>query len=1132
MKSTPPSSGLRSQTSSLIGWFASNPVAANLLMLLILAGGLVGYLDVDKEVFPRLSPRQIVVGAYYPGAGPLEIEESVCVPIEEAIYDLPGVRRLNSEITEAQCTIKVGILPEYDRDQLINTLRGKIQAIPRLPKNMEKVEVTPGVRDDDDGVIWVALHGANDPLALARFGDRIQAELARIPGVNGARNYNKVPYEITIEVAAAKLRQYQLSLHQIAEAVRRASLDMPAGLVKTPAGELLLRVKGKAADAAAIGGLVLRTNPDGSRVLLGDIATIKDGLEERVTDWHHNGETAQGWEIHADHDTVEVARKVKAYVAAKQADLPEGLVLKTWWDDSEAYEERVRTLLEDGISGFALVCVVLTLFLQLRVAIWAGAGILTSVAGALWLMPVCGVSLNMLSLFGFLLAMGILVDDAIIIGESVHSRQEEAVGLRLEAEQAVGNDEPTSSMAPDASSLQPTVSSLKPNHPASSLMPQVSSLQAAILGTQAVALSVFLSVSVALVAFLPGLFLPGWSGQMMRPICVVMILTMLFSLVEALLILPAHLAHATRLKSKLSRLERLRNWLNGGLDRFVERCYRPLLRRALSWRYLVVAGFAVLILLSVALVVSGRVRQSLNPDVTKDSFWVLLTVPEDAPYSEARRLSAKVEQALFELRDEIEAGGLRPEALGRRPAVDLKPTDSSLNPAASFLQPKASSLKPQNLIVGVETIVWEHGAGLWVEFSAAGREKISVEHFIRDWRTRIGDLGRAKIDFIFKEGDQPYDIEFFISAADPAGLPAAAEAVKTKLASYAGVYDVVDSFERGKPELRLKLKPEAERMNLRLEDLAEQVRHGYFGEEVHRLQRGGSEVKVMVRHPRDERQSLDSLRALPVQLPDGVQAPLSALAEVNLVPGLAKLHRQDRQRIVKIMARVDTQKADVNAIYTAMETDAFKTLHRQFPGLSINIGQERQEEEAMTTALGRNTAIALLVIYALIAVPFRSYLKPVIFLLAAPVAWSGAVLAHWLAGLPLSMESLVGMIAASGVVVNDSLVLLDYMRENEGVGSRPKAGGKSPEADGTFSSNLQPPASSLIQEACASRFRPILLAFLTNFAGFLPTLLETSAQAQFLIPMTLSLSAGLLVGMAASLILTPVCYAILGGAKE
>jgi multidrug efflux pump subunit AcrB len=668
------------------------------------------------------------------------------------------------------------------------------------------------------------------------------------------------------------------------------------------------------------------------------------------------------------------------------------------------------------------------------------------VLGAFWLMPALDISLNMLSLFGFLLAMGILVDDAIIIGESVHSRQLENRG---------------------------------------------SPLQATIEGVREVALPVSLSVLIVLVAFLPGLFLPGWAGQLMRPICLVMILTLVFSLVEALLILPSHLVADIDAQASPSRLQRLRDRMNRGLDRFVERVYRPLLETALAWRYLTVALFIALLGICAALVLSDRVRQSVNPDVTKDSFWVSMRLPQSAPYSETQALAAQVEKALFALRDELDG-----VAQTGQPAADSV---------------AAAHANDHSVIVGVETLIWDHGAGIWLEFSAEGRRRLKVEEFIRDWRQRIGDIGRGKIDFIYKEGDVPYDIDLSLGASDPGLLLPAAEQLKKILEAFPGVYDVIDSAEPGKPEVRLALKPEAERLGLRLEQLAEQVRQGYYGEEVHRFLRGRREVKVMVRYPLEQRQSLDALKAQPVRLPNGSSVPLNDLAEIKLVQGYSRLNREDRQRVLKVQARVDPTQADVNGIYAALESDVLPRLEQAFPGLNLQIGQQRQEQEAMLAAFGKNTLIALLVIYALIAVPFKSYSKPLIFLLAAPVAWSGAVLAHWAAGLPLSMESLVGMIAASGVVVNDSLVLLDYIRQH---------------GDDDI------PVENLISAACTSRFRPILLAFLTNFAGFLPTLMETSPQAQFLIPMTLSLSAGLLIGMAASLILTPVCYAILGNSRR
>jgi len=1028
------------QHSGLLAWFASNPVAANLLMMLIFLGGLSSYSVINTEVFPQFSPPVIEIAAVYPGAGPQEIEDAVCTHIENAVFDIEGIKQLDTKILPAQCLITIKVSPEYDKHQVINTVRSRVQSIQRLPKNLEPINVILGGRENDPGIIWVALHGPTDTLTLKHYGDQLQQQLAAIPGVARATNYGAIAYEITIEVPSSKLHQYRLSLHDITEAMQKASIDLPAGLVKNPAGELLLKINGKATTIAELAALPLKIQADGTRIKLSDIATIKDGLEENLSEWHHNGENAQGWEIHADHDAVKVAQRVNDYVKKMQPQLPQGLSLKTWWDESRAYHERVSTLVEDGLSGFALVCLVLTLFLHFKVAIWASIGILTSIFGALWLMPLLDVSLNMLSLFGFLLAMGILVDDAIIIGDSIYNQQ-------------------TSN-------------------------PKQSNLSAAIKGVQLVALPVILAVLVALVAFLPGLFLSGWIGQMMRPICIIMILTLAFSLIEAMLILPAHLASSSKPVSQSSKLDDLRIRLNNRLDAFVNKYYRPFLKVAIEWRYLTITCFILLLIISSTLVISDRVRQSFQPDVIRDSFWVHLTVPEDAPYSEISELSKKVEQAFLELRNEL----------------DTKLSEQH----KSWFSTEPEKI---NAIAGLETMVFIRQAGFWTEFTTAGRQQIVVEDFIQQWRKRIGDIGRGKIDFIYKEGDVPFDLEFDLSTSNAKDLNAAAELFKNKLTAYTGVSDINDSAEFGKPEIKLNLKPDAERLGVHLGDLAEQVRHAYYGDEVHRLQRGFSEVKVIVRLPIEERRSLDSLKNLPIKLASGVFVPLDTLANIQQVKGYAQLIRQNRQRILKIQARVDPQIADVNAIYLDIEKHLLPVLQSDFNGLTIALGQSRQEQEATTDNLGRNSVLALILIYVLIAVPFQSYLKPLIFLLSAPVAWSGGVLAHWLLGLPLSMESLIGMIAASGVVINDSLVLLDTIRESD---------------------DSEQSINELINDACTSRFRPIFLAFLTNFAGFLPTLLETSPQAQFLIPMTLSLSAGLLVGMLASLVLTPVCYSIIG----
>ncbi|OAI21906.1 MULTISPECIES: efflux RND transporter permease subunit [Methylomonas] len=1011
---------------SLLAWFVANPVAANLLMALIWLGGLAGLMAVEKDVFPRFSPEQFEIVGIYPGAGPRDVETGLCIPLEEAVHDLPGIKHLDTGVFEGECQIKVSVLRGHGRETVMSAARGRIDTLTHLPAAVEKIDIREAQRDGDDGVIWVALYGEVEPLRLKALGDRIRAELSALPGVTQAVDYGRMNYEIGVEVRAASLRQYGLTLQQVATAIRRASFDLAGGTVKTPSGDLLLQVQGRARRGDAVGELVLLSLADGGVLRIRDVATVRDGLGEKVLQWRHDGLPAQGWEIHAEADAIDVAESVRKYVEQTATGLPPGVHLKTWWDDSMAFDQRIDTLLEDGLSGFVLVWLVLTLFLRARVAWWAGIGILTSVLGTLWWMQMLGLSLNMLSLFGFLLAMGILVDDAIIIGESVHSEQQK----------------------PGADPLQATVS-----------------------GVSKVAMPVLLSILIALAAFLPGLFLPGWSGEMMRPIVWVMILTLIFSLLEALLILPAHLAVPAAIDTRFERLTHWRKRLNHGLEALVSAYYRPMLQRALAWRYLVLSLFIVLLLLTGGLYAGGHVRRAMNPDISKDAFWARLSLPPGTAADETQRLAERVERELLSYRDELEKAepGYR-------------------------------------LLLGQETLIWEQEAGLWLELSEQARQRVKVDDFVREWRRRIGDLGSARLDFIVREGDVPYDIVLNLGAADPMVLQQAGTELKSRLSAYPGVYDVLDSNIPGKPELRLSLKPLGDKLGLQLADLAEQVRHAYYGVEAQRFQRSRNDVRIMVRLQADQRHSLDDLYQLPIHLPDGKQTLLAQVAEVSFQPGYAQLNRRDRQRVLEVAARVDPAQADLNAIYADLEQLVLPGLQGRFAGLKTDLGRERQEQNATLQALTRNTAIALTVIYAIIAVSFRSYALPLVFLLAAPMAWAGGVLAHALLGMPLSMESLVGMVAASGVVVNDSMVLLDYIHEHEARTTDKVA---------------------LIAEACSARFRPIFLAFMTNFAGFLPTLLETSVQAQFLVPMTLSLAAGLLFGMFASLLLTPVCYTVL-----
>ncbi len=1049
-------------SSSLLAWFAANPVAANLLTLLIFLGGTVSLLRIDKQAYPRFAPAHVTITAAYPGAGPAEVEEGVCIPIEEVVHDLSGLKQIETSALDGLCEISLQVEQDYDMKQFVSAVRARIQSLRNLPKAVERVDI------DDVGwetaAITVVLRGRADKLTLRHLAERLRDELGALPGVRRANLWNTVAYEIAVEVPAGRLRQHGLTLSEVAEAVRKSSLDLPGGELKGSAGEFQLRARSTAYDRAKLLGLVLRTYPDGTVLKLGDIAEVTDGFADQRFENLSDGEPSESIWVIPEHDLVEVAEEVKRYVEQLAPRLPAGIEVITRRDNARSFAELLDTLAFEGITGFFLVVLVLMLFLSIRVAFWAAVGVLISIFGAFWFLPAAGVTLNMLSLFGFVLAMGVLVDDAIIVSERIHELQTE--GVRLEAlgsrPQAIGK-----SAAQGYDLLDPRAYSLEPR--------ASSGLAAAIRGVSEVAIPVAVGVTIGLVAFLPGLFVPpSWATQFMKPVAVVMILTLTFSLVESLLILPAHLASESAPAGEPNYLDKLRSVLNGALAAFRARCYRPFLQTALTWRYATVALFAAALMLGGALIRGDYVKVSVEEDGSYSEFHVHLVPPIGTPYSESE---ARVKQF-----------------------VDALPkVEAELNPHPSPAMPR--------VVEGVEVVLEEADPQVYVEFTSEARQQFRLQDVVKSWYKHIGDVGDFTPDYHTPTEKELIDLEVELRAQDPAVLNAAADAVKARMATYPGIAKIGDSRKPGKPELRLNLKPAGERLGLRLKDLAEQVRHAYQGEEAQRFMRGRSEVKIQVRYPRAERQSIEDLQALPVKLSTGGQMPLGSVAEISFAPGYGGLSRADRMGVVELHVHLaDPPLLTAEAIKKDLQENFYPGLEQQFPGIELSGGEAAEEADEIMEGLKRNTLIALAVIYALIAVTFRSYLQPLLFLLAVPVAWLGVVLIHWVLGLTISFQSLVGMVAASGVVVNDSVVLLDYIQRRRDCALNP---------------------GELIAEACASRFRPIVLVALSNFAGFAPMLFETSEQAKYLVPVTVSLAAGLFFGMLATLILTPTCYAII-----
>ncbi len=1011
----------------MLAWFAANPVAANFLMILILLGGWHSLQGMVKEAYPRFAPPRIEISAEYPGAGPIEVQEGVCIPIEEAVHDLAGIKRLSSSALEGICTVDVEVEQDYSPRELASSIRARTQTIKTLPKAVEKINI--------DDVKWeypaisVVLYGNTDPLTLRHLAENVRDDLGALQGVRVSEIWNENAYEISIEIPAERLRQHGLTLPQVAEAIRQSSVDVPGGVLKSGSGELQLRSKHTAYNPEALRDIPLSKSVDGAVIKLGDLATITDGFDDKIFEYFSNGQPSIVIGVKAQSDLVATAEAVREYVKTLDDSLPEGIHYGLRRDNARSFAELLDTLKVEGVSGFVLVFLVLLLFLSTQVAIWAAVGVMLSVFGALWLLPYFGISLNMLSLFGFVLAMGVLVDDAIIVSERIHELQHQG-------------------------------------HPG---------LRGAIKGIKDVAIPVILGVTIGLITFLPGLFVPpSWALMFMKPVAMVMILALAFSLVEALLILPAHLAHETKPEIKPGLLSRIRSQLNKGLEFLLTKAYQPVLLAFLTWRYAVVAIFTSAVILGWTLIHVDYVKLSLEEDISYDNFHVHLQPALGTPYADTK---AKVQEFL----------------------AALTKAEQELNAK----QPEGSP----SVIEGLDVMLQEVDPTIWVEFSTEARQQFHVRDLIDRWYKHIPNMGDFKPDFHTPTEQDVVDLEIEVRSPNPKELDAVMTILKDKIADYPEITEIEDSRRPGKPELRYALTPEAERLGITVNNLAEQVRAAYAGETVQRFIRGRDEVKTVLRTARIERKNLADLNALPVQLPNGSQAPLATLATFAYEPGFGALTREGRQGKAGIHAKLAQDSAVKGKdIFKDLEANLFPSLVAQYPNVDISPGEAKEEAELLEAGLKTNTIIALVAIYALIAVSFRSYLQPLLFMLAVPVAWLGAVLIHGAFGLTMSFQSVIGMIAASGVVVNDSIVLLDYIQRRKGA---------------------EVSLHEVIVEACTSRFRPIILVALTNFAGFLPMLFETSEQAKFLVPMTLALTFGLLFGMVATLFLIPACYAVL-----
>ena len=1034
-----------------LAWFARNRVAANLLMVLVLGGGLMCLRGTRQEVFPEIDTDMITVVVTYPGASPEEVESGVTKPVEEAIAGIDGIKRIRSVAMETQGTV-IAELEEYADDQeVLDEVKAAVDRIETFPEQIEK----PDVREvlNRQQVLSVLLSGDLSEAMLKVLAENVRDELTVLPGITQVEIAGVRRPEISIEISEQSLRRYGLTFDSIAAAVRRESRDLPGGVVRTPGGQVLIRTQRQLYRGQEFENVVVHTRPDGTVLRLGQVADVRDTFEETDTAAYLDGQAAAIVNVYriGEQDALELAQTVKDYVVRKKKHLPEGVTIDTAFDASTFLQARIDLLLRNAAFGLVLVFLSLTLFLDLRLAFWTTWGIPLSFLGAFWIMPAADITINMLSLFAFIIVLGIVVDDAIVVGENIYTHRQRGE----------------------------------------------SPLSAAIRGVREMAGPVTFAVSTTIVAFLPLMFTAGHMGKVLWAVPVVVAAVLVISLVEALLILPAHLTFPARTGTP-GPIARTQALVRSALERFIHGPYVRTLRLAVDWRYLTLAiGIAILVITG-AYVGAGHLPFVFFEDMGADNVVAQLEMPVGTPVERTREVVKRLEEAAGRVRQRLDAQREDGLSVFRHvfTLIGAQPFKAQAGGPASARNPSGSAPGESHLAeVNIELL------------DSALRGPVPSRTMANLWREETGPVpGASSLVFAssyFSTGEA-ISVELMHPNFDV--LVAASERLKGVLGTYAGVADIKDSFEPGKLEAKLTSLTEAGyALGVRLEDAGQQLRQGFYGEEAQRVQRGRDDVRVMVRYPQDQRTSLADVDNVRIRIA-GAQVPLATVADVRIGRGYAKIDRADRRRVVTVNADVDESVGNSTQINAELEAGVLPRLVEECPGLSFRFaGQQREQTESMAS-LQANCAVALLAIFALLGIQFKSYVQPLIVMVAIPFGLVGAVLGHIIMGFKLSFLSGFGIVALTGVVVNDSLIMIDLINRLRG-------------------ENM--PLHQLIIEAGTRRFRPIMLTTLTTFCGLTPMILERSLQARFLVPMAISLAFGVLFATVVTLVMIPTLYAIL-----
>ncbi len=1022
----------------IISAFARNRVFANILLILIVFAGMLAARLMVRETFPDFSLEIITVTVPWPGADPEEVEEGICIKLEQAILGIPGIRQYNTIAAEDMGTLVVQLQDDYDMMFVKDRVRNAVDAISTFPPDAERPITEEMLLRTE--VIMLSLYGDHlTERQLKEWAQLIREDILALPGVSQTEVLAARPYEISIEVSEERLREYGLTFSDIVGVVRANSYNFPGGVMRTAGEEIRLRTLGRNYTGADFANIIALARPDGETITLDRIADIHDDFDEDALFSRFNGHRCVTVMVQktSEEDTLAIDRVVREYIVEKQAVLPDGVYIEPWGGFTDILESRLRLLTRNGTIGIMIVFALLWLFLDIRLSFWAGMGLPISIAGALAVMWLVGATLNMISLFGLIMVIGIIVDDAIVVGEAIYVARKNGA-------------------------------------------PQ---LQAAVDGVMEVGMPVIAAVVTSIVAFAPLLFVGGIMGKFIFQLPVVVIACLTISLVECLILLPAHLNHLPhpdqplRGRNRAARFGRAFHYrVNAALEAFVARVYTPALMLAIRWRYITLCVAIALMIVMGGIVGGGMVRFQLFQDLDSDVLTARIEFPNGTPLDVTEAAVAHLEQAM--------------EAVAAdTPSVTGEPLLKNIYSLVG------SEIDPYGTARG------SHVGGVRVEIVSSEHRDATSFDLMAAWEREVGTVPGVIALTIegMRTGPPGAPIELWLRGRNLDEMLEAAEQVQRKLATYEAVYQIQQDFRPGQNEFRLRLKPEARTLGLTVADLGGQLFAGYFGEEAVRIQRGRDDVRVRVRYPLEERRSLDEFDRVRIRTPRGLEVPLRSVADIEYGPGVSVINRTDGLRRVMVSAEVLAH-GNARQITNDMEAAFLPELREAYPDILFSFEGEQRNAAESLNSLAILYPLALLAIYAIIATMFRTYLQPFVILVTVPFGIIGAVVGHLLLGYDLTMMSMFGMVALSGVVVNDAIVYIEcvnnYLKQEMGFADALRAAG-------------------------VRRFRPILLTSLSTIGGLTPMLLERDVQAQFLIPMAISIAAGVAFATALTLILVP-----------